>query len=85
MHKIFLSSAPVICMACGAFAQDVVGDWLGTLKAGPQAIHMILHIIKGNGGGLAAKLDILVADHPTHILFRANYKNCFGNLGSIKE
>jgi hypothetical protein len=50
-----------------------------------QAIHMILHIIKGNGGGLAAKLDILVADHPTHILFRANYKNCFGNLGSIKE
>lgn len=59
MHRIFLSSALIFCMACAALAQDIAGDWLGTLKAGPQEIHMILHITKANGGGLAAKLDIL--------------------------
>jgi uncharacterized protein len=58
MHRIFLSSALIYFVACAAFAQDISGNWLGTLKAGPQEIHMILHITKGNDGGLTAKLDI---------------------------
>jgi hypothetical protein len=59
MHRIFLSSALAFCMACTALAQDIAGDWLGTLKAGPQEIHMILHIIKANDGEFTAKLDII--------------------------
>jgi uncharacterized protein len=59
MYRIFLSTALVLCMACTVFAQDIAGDWLGTLKAGPQEIHMILHITKGNDDRLTAKLDII--------------------------
>jgi uncharacterized protein len=57
MHRIFLSSALVLCMTCAAFAQDIAGDWLGTLKVGSQELHMLLHVAKGNDGGLTAKLD----------------------------
>jgi hypothetical protein len=59
MHRIFLSSALVLFMVCAAFAQDIAGDWLGTFKIGSQDFHMILHITKGNGGGLTAKLDVI--------------------------
>jgi hypothetical protein len=36
--------------ACVANAQDIEGDWHGTLKAGLQELRLALHISKDNGG-----------------------------------
>ena len=33
----------------GLYAQDIAGDWQGTLKAGPQELRLILQIAKGEG------------------------------------
>jgi uncharacterized protein len=59
MHRIFLSSALAFLVACTVFAQDITGDWIGTFKIGSQDFHMLLHITKGNDGGLTAKLDMI--------------------------
>jgi len=40
-----------------AKAQDVVGDWQGTLKAGGAELRLALHITKAEGGELNATLD----------------------------
>jgi len=40
-------------------AQDVAGDWLGTLKAGPTEIRVALHISKAADGGLQGTLDVI--------------------------
>jgi len=37
-------------------AQDISGDWQGTLKAGPQDLRLILKIAKAEGGGWKASL-----------------------------
>ena len=52
MMMVFLSS-----MALVANAQDVVGDWQGTLKAGGAELRLALHITKGDGGELKATMD----------------------------
>jgi non-heme chloroperoxidase len=42
---------------CGAVrAQDLAGDWQGTLKAGPRELRLIIHIEKGEGGQWKATL-----------------------------
>lgn len=38
-------------------AQDIAGDWKGTLKAGTAELHGVLHITKDKDGGLHAILD----------------------------
>ena len=38
-------------------AQDVVGDWQGTLHAGAAELRLVLHITKGDAGTLKATLD----------------------------
>ena len=38
-------------------AQDIAGDWQGTLKAGTAELHGVLHITKDKEGGLHAILD----------------------------
>lgn len=40
-----------------AKAQDVTGDWQGTLHAGSADLHLVLHITKGDAGALKATLD----------------------------
>jgi pimeloyl-ACP methyl ester carboxylesterase len=40
-----------------ASAQDVAGDWQGTLHAGVADLHLVLHIIKTDAGVLKATLD----------------------------
>jgi len=40
-------------------AQDVTGDWLGTLKAGPAEIRVALHISKAADGGLQGTMDVV--------------------------
>ena len=40
-----------------ARAQDIVGDWQGTLSVGGAELRLVLHITKGPGGSLKATLD----------------------------
>jgi hypothetical protein len=40
-----------------AFAQDVTGDWHGTLSVNGAELRLVLHISKNSGGGLKATLD----------------------------
>src|SRR5580704_7994236 len=35
----------------------IAGDWQGTLQAGPQQLHLILHITQTAEGGLQANMD----------------------------
>lgn len=39
------------------YAQNIVGDWQGTLKVGPAELRLVLHITKGDNGALKATLD----------------------------
>lgn len=49
-----------ITLAGGSLnAQEVTGDWLGTLKAGPLEIRVALHISKAAGGGLQGTIDVI--------------------------
>ena len=43
--------------ACFAPAQDVAGDWQGTLSAGGAELRLVLHITKAADGGLQGTLD----------------------------
>jgi hypothetical protein len=40
-----------------AAAQDVVGDWTGTLHAGPADLRVVIHITKNSDGSLHATMD----------------------------
>src|SRR5579884_2083677 len=40
-----------------AQAQHVTGDWLGTLHVGPAELRLVLHIARGDSGGLKATMD----------------------------
>jgi uncharacterized protein len=44
-------------MASLAAAQDITGDWKGTLAAGSGQLHLVLHITKSPNGALKATLD----------------------------
>jgi len=60
MRKIALWIATMAVSAGGALhAQDVIGDWLGTLKAGPAEIRVALHISKAADGGLQGTMDVI--------------------------
>src|SRR5215471_17033786 len=40
-----------------AQAQDIVGDWQGTLHAGPADLRVVIHISKNGDGTLHATMD----------------------------
>jgi hypothetical protein len=40
-----------------AQAQNIVGDWQGTLKAGTAELRLVLHVAKNSDGSLRATLD----------------------------
>ena len=46
-----------ISMACAARAQDILGDWHGTLDTGQAQLRLVLHISKGDSAGYKATLD----------------------------
>jgi hypothetical protein len=52
---------PVTLLGClagfGLLAQNIVGDWHGTLKAGGAELRLNLHISGGDKGGLTATID----------------------------
>jgi hypothetical protein len=57
MTKLFWLSA-VAFLAAGALnAQNVAGDWLGAIKAGPAELNIALHITKAADGSLKATMD----------------------------
>jgi fermentation-respiration switch protein FrsA (DUF1100 family) len=56
MKKVIVAAAVLLLAFCAANAQDIAGDWEGTLHAGAD-LHLLLHITKGDGGGLKATLD----------------------------
>lgn len=47
----------ILTMAALAQAQDVAGDWQGTLNTGMGELRLVLHITKGADGSLRATLD----------------------------
>src|SRR5271165_2317991 len=59
MRHIFLLAAVAAAATLCAQAQDILGDWQGTLKAGPAELHLLLHISKANDGTLKASMDSL--------------------------
>lgn len=52
-HRFLALTAFPALLAC---AQDVSGDWQGTLKAGAQEIRIVLQIAKSSSGGWAATM-----------------------------
>ena len=46
-----------LAAATFAHAQDVTGDWQGTLSAGGNELRLVLHITKSADGALKATLD----------------------------
>ena len=58
MKNTFTTIAFITLMASTARAQDVAGDWQGTLKAGAIELRLILHVT-GDAGGFKATLDSL--------------------------
>ncbi len=54
--SIYLSAAIAALAAGSLYAQDVAGDWHGTLKAGPVEMGIQLHIAKSDKG-LTATMD----------------------------
>ena len=49
----------VCALSVLAMAQNVEGDWEGTLKAGVSEFRLVLHVKKDDKGGLKATLDSL--------------------------
>ena len=57
MEKLVVAAAMFLFAACSAYAQEIAGDWQGTLHAGAADLHLVLHISKDDKGGLKATLD----------------------------
>jgi pimeloyl-ACP methyl ester carboxylesterase len=47
----------VVLTGAFAHAQNIAGDWQGTLKIGPSELRLVLHIAKGENGAFKATLD----------------------------
>jgi hypothetical protein len=57
MQRILIGAALLVCLAHPAIAQDVIGDWQGTLKVGSVELRLVLHIARKSSGALKATLD----------------------------
>ena len=56
MKRILLLA---LMAALPAIAEDIAGDWIGTLNDGPMNLRLLLHITKGTDGALKATMDSL--------------------------
>src|SRR5215510_9157131 len=52
---VWLLAALALCTG-GAWAQDLSGDWQGTLAVGPSQLRLVLHVAKGDGATWKATL-----------------------------
>jgi pimeloyl-ACP methyl ester carboxylesterase len=57
MKRLIAIAALTFLAAGGATAQDIAGDWQGTLSAGGAELRLVLHITKAPDGSLKATLD----------------------------
>jgi uncharacterized protein len=57
MKRIIVLALIIFATGCAARAQDVVGDWQGTLKAGAAELRLVVHITKSDDGSLKATMD----------------------------
>jgi hypothetical protein len=57
MKKTFFALTLAILTASFARAQNITGDWQGTLKAGPAELRLVLHIAQNADGTYHATLD----------------------------
>lgn len=57
LKKTMVSLAVVVVMAGLSFAQDISGDWNGTLKINGAELRLVLHVTKNPDGTLKSTLD----------------------------
>jgi fermentation-respiration switch protein FrsA (DUF1100 family) len=57
MKRIWLLACSLFVLVGLSHAQDITGDWQGTLHAGAADLHLVLHITKSDAGALKATLD----------------------------
>ena len=61
--KMRWTTAAAILLGGAVYAQDIVGDWQGTLKAGPQELRIIVQIAKADNGGWKATMYSIDQTH----------------------
>jgi uncharacterized protein len=57
MKRYMVVTALIVLAAAVSRAQDIAGDWQGTLNAGGQELRLVLHITKAADNSLKATLD----------------------------
>jgi uncharacterized protein len=57
MKNILVLATLAVSLASVAHAQNIVGDWQGTLKADEAELRLVLHITKNADGNLNATMD----------------------------
>ena len=57
MKRLFITTAFIVLSSIVALAQDVIGDWNGTLKTGMAELRLVLHVNKNPDGTLRSTLD----------------------------
>ncbi len=59
MNRVVAATVVLLFAVCTlrAHAQEIAGDWEGTLHAGVADLHLVLHITKADAGSLKATLD----------------------------
>jgi hypothetical protein len=74
MKKVTMWIASLAVLAAGALqAQDVTGDWLGTIKAGAAEIRGALHISKAP---MAASSRLLTSSIREPTAYRSGRSHC---------
>jgi hypothetical protein len=57
VKKLFIVLTFIAITSSFSFAQDIVGDWNGTLTIGTAELRLVLHVTKAADGSLTATLD----------------------------
>src|ERR1041385_7940157 len=57
MRKLFVTFAFILLAAAVSLAQDITGDWNGTLNTGAGELRLVLHVSKNSDGTLQSMLD----------------------------
>jgi len=57
MKKLLITFAFILLAAAFCLAQDITGDWNGTLNTGAGELRLVLHVSKNPDGSLKSTLD----------------------------
>src|SRR6476659_10326328 len=57
MKKLFVIFAFILLATVVSLAQDIAGDWNGTLNTGMGELRLVLHLTKNADGSFKATLD----------------------------